>query len=334
MSETPPTPPAGKAIESALGALGERVRRTPTWEWRDAAGELGLPAGTRPVLKLELLQHTGTFKVRGALLNTLDLDDEGLARGVTAVSAGNHALAVAFAARALGTTAKVVMPESANPARVEGCRRLGAEVVLVADVHRAFEEVERIERDEGRAFVHPFDGPLTVLGTATAGWEMAHDAGPLDDLIVPIGGGGLISGVASAFTAVQPNCRVWGVEPEGADTMHRSFAAGRPQAIEQVRTVADSLGAPHAAPYTFGICRQLLHGLVKITDEEIVASMRVMFERAKLAVEPAAAAALAALRGPLARELAGRRVGLFVCGSNIDLATFHRLLSGSSAPSP
>lgn len=334
MSDLTPSPPGAAAIERALEALAGRIRRTPTWEWSGAAEEIGLAAGTRPVLKLELLQHTGTFKARGALLNTLDLDDQARERGVTAVSAGNHALAVAFAARSLGTTAKVVMPETANPARVEGCRQLGAEVVLVADVHAAFEEVGRIEREEGRTFIHPFEGPLTVLGTATAGWEMAHDAGPLDDVIVPIGGGGLIAGVASAFAAVQPACRVWGVEPAGADTMHRSFASGRPESIDKVRTIADSLGAPHAAPYTFGICRRLLHGLVKVTDDELVASMRAMFERAKLAVEPAGAAALAALCGPLARELAGRRVGLVVCGSNIDLATFHRLLGGAAAAGP
>ncbi len=277
-------------------------------------------------LKLELFQFAGTFKPRGALLNMLVLDDDQLGRGVTAVSAGNHAIAVAYAARELGTTAKVVMIESANPARVEACRAFGAEVVKAPDVHSAFDIVQAIERDEGRAFVHPFEGPLTVLGTATVGLEFAEQVPDLDAVIVPVGGGGLAAGVATAVKALQPSCRVFGVEPQGADSMHRSFEAGSPQRIESVNTVADSLGAPHAAPYSFALCRRYIDELVLVTDDSLVAAMRLLLTELKLAGEPATAASTAALWGPLRERLAGRRVGLVVCGANIDPASFARLI--------
>src|SRR6185503_21289321 len=198
--------------------------------------------------KEELFQRTGSFKVRGALAVMQDLAPEALARGVTAVSAGNHAMAVAYAAAALRTSAKVVMPRSANAFRVQGCRELGATVELVDDVHKAFARVREIEQAEGRTFVHPFEGPRTALGTATLGLELATQAPDLDAVIVPIGGGGLCAGVATAIKLALPRCQVFGVEPEGADSMHRSLAAGKPQSIEAVRTIADSLGAPHAAP--------------------------------------------------------------------------------------
>ena len=157
-------------------------------------------------------------------------------------------MAVAYAAAALGTSAKVVMPKSANPFRVEGCRALGATVELVSDVHQAFARVKEIEATERRRLVHPFEGPKTALGTATLGLELVEQVEDLDAVIVPIGGGGLCAGVAAAVKLASPRTLVFGVEPEGADSMHRSFAAGSPQAIDAVRTIADSLGAPHAAP--------------------------------------------------------------------------------------
>ena len=279
---------------------------------------------TEVFLKLELFQYAGTFKPRGALLNMLTLGPDELERGVTAVSAGNHAIAVGFAARALRTSAKVVMISTANPARIEACRAYGAEVVLAGDAHTAFDEVHRIEAEEGRTFVHPFEGRRTVLGTATVGFELGHQVTDLDAVIVPIGGGGLCAGVATAIKLLQPTCQVFGVEPEGADTMHRSFAAGEPAAIDRVRTIADSLGAPYAAPYSFELCRRHVDELVKIDDEAMRRSMGLLFRDMKLAVEPAGAAATAALCGPLQKRLRGKRVGLIVCGTNIDPGTFHQ----------
>lgn len=324
------TPPDLEEIRAARRELGDRVRETPVWEWRGRELDETLAPGTRVFLKLELFQYAGTFKPRGALLNMLELSEGELARGVTAVSAGNHAMAVGFAARALGSTAKVVMPKKASPARVEGCRAYGAEVVLVDDVHAAFAEVERIEREEGRTFVHPFEGRRTALGTAGVGLELASQVPPedggLDAVIVPIGGGGLAAGVSNAIKLAQPECRVYGVEPEGADTMHRSFAAGSPQAIDRVDTIADSLGAPHAAPYSFALCRRFVDRLVTVSDDALRSAMRLLFREAKLAVEPAGAATTAALVGPLREELAGKRVALIVCGTNLDTETFSRLV--------
>ncbi|HET7569876.1 MAG TPA: threonine/serine dehydratase [Gammaproteobacteria bacterium] len=314
--------PAVTDIEAAREHLGERVRHTPVWQWRGSAIEKAVGADTELFLKMELFQYGGTFKPRGALLNGMALSDEAKRRGVTAVSAGNHAIATAFAARALGTDAKVVMPKTANPARVALCRAYGAEVVLVDDVKLAFDAVKRIEREEGRTFIHPFEGELTALGTATVGYEWCNQVENLDAVIVPIGGGGLCAGIATAVKQMQPHCQVFGVEPEGADTMHKSFAAGSPQQADKIDTIADSLAAPHAAPYSFELCRRFVDDLVKVSDEQMQRAMGLLFADMKLAVEPACAAATAALCGPLRERLDGKRVGVILCGTNIDLATF------------
>ncbi len=326
--------PTLEAIRATRARLADRVVTTPVRRWQDDVLAREVGAGTEVLLKEELFQRTGSFKPRGALAVMLDLPPETLARGVTAVSAGNHAMAVAYAARSLETSAKVVMPRNANPFRIQRCRELGAEVELVPDVHAAFDRVRRIEAEEGRTFVHPFEGPLTALGTATLGLELIEQAGSLDAVIVPIGGGGLCAGVAAAVKLAAPSTLVFGVEPEGADSMRRSFAAGSPQAIEAVRTIADSLGAPHAAPYSFTLCRRYVDELVIVDDDALRRSMRLLFISAKLAVEPAGAAATAALCGPLRARLDGRRVGLIVCGANIDPATFARHLEDAAVAGP
>ena len=322
MSDATIAIPSVEEIRTARERLGERVRETPVWHWRGDAIDYAAGVGTQVFLKLELFQYTGTFKARGALLNAMALSAGAKQRGVTAVSAGNHAIAVAFAARAVGTTAKVVMPKTANPARVALCRSYGAEVVLTDDVFAAFAEVKRIEADEGRTFIHPFEGELTVLGTATVGYELCNRIETLDAVIVPVGGGGLIAGVACAVKQMQPHCKVYGVEPEGADSMSRSFAAGTPQKLERVNTIADSLAAPYALPYSFGVARQFVDEIVTIPDAAMQRAMALLFADMKLAVEPAGAAATAALCGPLRERLDGQRIGLIVCGTNIDLATF------------
>jgi threonine dehydratase len=310
------------AIETASAALEGLIVRTPVVEL--PAARLGLGEGELSV-KLELLQHTGSFKPRGALTVMLALDQATLRRGVTAVSAGNHAIAVAFAAERLGASAKVVMMETASPIRVARCRAHGAEVVLVPDVHAAFAAVERIAVEEGRTLVHPFEGLRTALGTATLGLQWLRQAGRLDAVLVPIGGGGLAAGLACAVKQLAPDTRVIGIEPEGADSMHRSFAAGSPQRLERVTTIADSLGAPFALPYSFALCRRFVDELCLITDAQLRAAMRLLLDELKLACEPAGAAATAALCGPLRERLRGRRVGVLVCGSNIDLARFVEL---------
>lgn len=313
-------------IDEARRQLGERILTTPVQPLSGPSVEDALAPGTRALLKLELFQHTGTFKARAALLNILALSDAERARGVCTISAGNHAIATAYAARCLGSSAKVVMVASANPFRIDQCRRYGAEVELISDVHAGFRRVHEIQESESRVFIHPYESLRVALGTGTLGAEFMRQAPELDAIIVPIGGGGLAAGVSAAVKLIRPGCEVFGVEPFGADSMYRSFVAGKPESIERVATIADSLGAPYALPLSFGLCRANIDQLVRVSDEELVRAMRFLLEQARLAVEPAGAAATAALLGPLRERLAGRRVGLIVCGSNIDAATFARLL--------
>lgn len=312
--------PSIHAIRALRERLGGAVYRTPLLNCVGLEDWLG--NGTSIFGKLEFLQRTGTFKVRGALGVVAALDPGQLAAGVTAVSAGNHAIATAYAAAASGTTAKVVMLRKSNPARVEACRRLGADLVIAEDVHEAFRLATEIAKREGRFLVHPFEGPQIATGTGTIGLEICEQCDEFDAIVVPVGGGGLIGGIANAVRQLRPDALVIGVEPLGADTLHRSFAAGEPRDIASVATIADSLGAPFAMPYSFELCRRNVDELILVEDEELRRAMGLLFNVMKFAVEPACAASTAALLGPLRRRLAGRRVVLVFCGSNIDWRSF------------
>ncbi len=318
--------PSIDAIRANRARLGDLVITTPVRLLVDDALPLAVGASTRVWLKEELFQRTGSFKPRGALSIMLDLDAAALARGVTGVSAGNHAISLAYCARILGTTATVVMPKNANAFRVQVCREMGATVELVDNVHAAFARVKDIEAAEGRTFVHPYEGPKTALGTASVGLEFIDQVraagSSLDAVIVAAGGGGLTGGVACAVKQLSPETSVYVVEPEGADTMCRSFNAGSPQSIEAVRTIADSLGAPRCEPYSFALNRAFVDEVVLVNDDQIRDGMRLLFRAAKLAVEPAGAAALAALMYPLRDRLDGQRVGVVVCGANVDIESF------------
>jgi len=325
-----PTPSLA-ALREAAARLAPHVLRTPTVPWPGDSP----PGGVGELhVKLELLQKGGSFKPRGAL-NTLlaaraaaDAGDDSagdVAAGAVAFSAGNHAIATAWAGRTLGIPVEVVMPESANPFRVARCRELGAEIVFGRDIADLVAKVADIRAREGRVLVHPFEGPATVEGTACVGLELADDVSDLDAVIVPVGGGGLIAGIATAFAHVQPDCLVIGVEPEGARGMTASLAKGAPLARVDVATIADSLGAPFHTPYAFALVERHVSRVVTVTDAALVDGMRRLFGEMNLAVEPACAASLAALSGPLAGALAGRRVALLACGSNIDRESWWRL---------
>ena len=322
--------PTVEAIRANRARLGDLVITTPIRLLQDDALAAAVGTSTQVWLKEELFQRTGSFKPRGALSVMLDLDAAALARGVTGVSAGNHAISLGYSARKLGTTAKVVMPKSANPFRIQMCRELGAEIELTDNVHEAFARVREIEASEGRTLVHPYEGPKTALGTASVGMEFidqVREAGAeLDAVIVAAGGGGLTGGVACAVKQMSPRTAVYVVEPEGADSLSRSFKAGSPQAIEVVRTIADSLGAPRCEPYSFALNQRFVDAVVLVSDDQIRDGMRMLFRAAKLAVEPAGAAALAALMFPLRARLEGKNVGIVVCGANIDPTTFARQL--------
>jgi threonine dehydratase len=309
-------------IEAAAAALAGRIVATPVVELASDRIRAYLPQDARVAVKLELFQHAGSFKPRAALLHIDRLDPDARRRGVTGVSAGNHALAVSFAAASQGVSAKVVMPRTADPVRVAGCEALGGEVVLVEDVQEAFAAMERIVADEGRFAIHPFEGRVTALGTGTCGLEMIRQLPDLEAVVIPVGGGGLIAGMSNAIKQIAPHCQVFGVEPEGADSMTRSFAAGTPQKQPKVATIADSLGAPFALPFSFAGAGANVYAMLGITDDYLLRGWAILYYALKIAPAPAAAAATAALMGPLRERLAGKRVGVIACGSNIGERAF------------
>ncbi len=313
-------PPDLQAVIALRETLAAKIVRTPTI--RCAGIEDELHNGTSVFGKLEFLQHTGTFKARGALAVVSTLDKDQLATGITAVSAGNHAIATAFAAREAGTHAKLVMIASANPVRIAACREYGGDVIMAENAHLAFEIADKVQQDEGRFLVHPFDGPDIATGTGTVGLEISEQVDEFDAVIVSIGGGGLIGGISNVLKQLKPDCQVFGVEAEGADSMHRSFAAGQAQSIDKVRTIADSLGAPFATPYSYSLCRKNVDQLAMVSDRDLQEAMGFLYKHMKIAVEPACAAATAALLGPLREQLQGQKVVLVFCGSNIDWSTW------------
>jgi threonine dehydratase len=303
--------------------LGESIRDTPMVACPLEA-EADLP--TRLWLKLEAMQVTGSFKVRGALTVIRHLSPEQRARGLVTVSSGNHAIATAFGARQYGCSACIYMSASADAHRVARAREFGADVRLTADVSAAFEEVNRVVREEGKVFVHPFEGPYTTLGNASISLELdAQLPADVDTFAVAIGGGGLASGLAPIIKALRPKARVIGVEPEGAPTLTRSIALGAPAELSEMATIADSLAPPFTGPNTFALVRDYVDEIVLVSDEQIRRSMRLLLEQMKLFIEPSGAAALAAVLA-YPHRFAHRHVCAVVCGSNIGLARYRRVL--------
>ena len=307
---TPPSFPRDR-FEDARARVSVSVHRTPLLRSRTLSALAGVPV----YLKCENLQKTGAFKVRGALNRLLTLSDEERAAGVVTISAGNHAQAVAWAASAAGVRAVVVMPEHASPAKVEASRGYGAEVVLHGDAKAAFAKAFSLADEE------------VVAGHGSCALEIMEDLPDVGTVVVPVGGGGLISGIAAAVAAVRPRVDVWGVEPEGADAMRRSLASGKAETLDRVDTVADGLAAPMAGVLNHALVAAFARGVVTVSDEEIVGAMRTLLERTKLLVEPAGAAGLAALlqgRIPLNPEAP---VAVVLSGGNVDLKLLGKLLA-------
>ena len=311
------------AIRAARDRIAGRVHRTPVM----SATRLGERAGVHLVLKCENLQKTGSFKVRGALTKIGTLDADARARGVVTVSAGNHAQAVAWAARAAGIHAVVVMPESASRAKVDASRGYGAEVVLHgASSIQSFERARALERERGLVFIHPFDDEVVCSGAGTAGLELMEQVPELDAVVVPIGGGGLISGIAVAVKETSPRTRVYGVEPTGAPSMRMSLDAGHAVRLDSVNTIADGLAAPMAGEVNYEIVRRYVDDVVLIDDDTIAEGVRELLVSTKLLAETGGAAATAAVLAgaiPLAK---GSRVATIVSGGNIDLPKLAALL--------
>ncbi len=310
-------------LQAARARIGGAVHRTPTF----TATSLGAPLGLALHLKAELFQKTGSFKVRGVLNKVRQLPPAEIARGFITLSAGNHGAALSWAARAAGSRATVVMPAHAVASKVAAVRAYGGEPVLTAGP--LIDEVKRIQAERRLTLVHPFDDPDIIAGHASAGLEILEDVAEPDVVIVPIGGGGLISGIASAIKLSRPATRVIGVEPVGADVMSRSLAAGRPEKMAKLDTIADGLAAPFAGQHTFAYVKEFVDQIVLVDDGAILGALRILITRAKLAAEPAGAATLAAVLSGAVRFPAKARVVCFVSGGNANPAVLQQALGST-----
>jgi len=301
------------SVAEAATRIAPHVRRTPT-EHSPAVSAL---AGRDVFLKLENLQRTGAFKIRGALNAILQLDPSSRAAGVVTASAGNHGQGVAFAAQLVGVPACVVLPYGVPLAKLTAIQRAGAETVLVSGAYdEAHAAALEIARDRGRTYVHAFDDDDVIAGQGTLALELMDDAPDLDTIVVPVGGGGLISGVALAVSALSRRPRIVGVQAAGSSALAESFGLGH--VVERpTSTIADGIAVRRPAERTFAIVRRLVDDVVTVTDEAIARAMVLLLERHKLLAEGAGAAALAAVLEANGR-VGGRRVGVIVSGGNVD----------------
>ena len=312
-------------IQSARERIGDRVHHTPLV----SATRIGARVGAVLYHKCESLQKTGSFKVRGATNRLSLLDQAARARGVITVSAGNHAQALAWAARDEGVRCTVVMPTTASRTKVDASRGYGAEVVLYgASGMEAFARAHELSVERSLTFVHPFDDDAIMAGQGTVALEILDQLDGIDDVIVPIGGGGLIGGIAVAIKESKPSIRVYGIEPTGAAVMRKSLDAGYAVRLESMTTIADGLAAPMAGERTFAIVQKYVDEVVLVDEEEIMAAMRELLFSAKLLAEPAGAAATAAIMAGRIK-VDGRRVVAVLSGGNVDVHRVQEVLAGT-----
>lgn len=301
-------------VEAAAARIAGHVIRTPTVPSPGLSSLLG----AQVTAKLELLQRTGSFKVRGATAKLLSLDEAERAAGVVAVSGGNHGIAVAVMAGALDIKATVVMPRSAPRRAVGIAEAAGANVILADAMDGAFALAEQL-RTEGLTLVHPFDDPVVIAAQGTVGLEFAEEAGDLTDVLVSIGGGGLIAGVATALRARRPGVRIWGVETEGARAMSEALAAGGPVPV-QLASIVSTLSAPSVSQLTYDHVSALVTDVLTVTDAEAVQGTLDLADHAKVWAEPAAGCLVPAARKVLDHVGESARIGLVVCGGNASAA--------------
>lgn len=294
-------------VRAVADVIGGHVLRTPTLPSPGLSAHLGVPV----TVKLELLQRTGSFKPRGAFAKLLTMSAAERAAGVVAVSGGNHGLAVADTAGSLGVAATVVMPESVPRRAVDACRSRGAQVRLTPDMAGAFALLDDLVAG-GMTLLHPFDDPLVIAAQGTVGLEFAADAPEVTDVLVSIGGGALISGVATAFG---PGVRVWGVETEGADAMSRALAAGAPVSMEPT-SIVSTLSAPHVSARTLAHVRERVTEVLVVSDADAVRGTLTLAEEARVWAEPAAGCLVPAAHRVLDRVGPDAHLGLVICGGN------------------
>ncbi|MCJ7709808.1 MAG: pyridoxal-phosphate dependent enzyme [Chloroflexi bacterium] len=325
-------------IRATRATLAGRVHHTPMLSSMTAARVAGVAVGERLgdgrlYLKAEHLQKTGSFKPRAAFARLASLDADERRRGAITISAGNAGQAYAWAGRELGVPVTVVMPEGAVASKVAACLEYGAEVVLRGThVGESLEHLQRIREERGLTLVHPYDDPEVLLGNGSCGLEILEDLPDVDVVVIPVGGGGLIGGVTVALMESRPRVRVYGVEPTGSDALRRAVAAGMPVPVTPV-SVADGLGAPIAGHLATDIAKRYLEDVVVVDDATILAGLRFSVERLKQVVEPAGAAALAAVLAGAIPLRGGDRVCVILSGGNVAVERLGDLLANAS-PSP
>lgn len=310
-------------VAAAAQRIAGYAHKTPVLTSRTADEE----SGATLFFKCENFQRMGAFKFRGAMNALLQFTPEQKAAGVVAFSSGNHAQAIALAAKLLGIPATIVMPHDAPAAKVAATKGYGGRVV---EYNRYTEDREQIGRDladqYGLTLIPPYDHPHVIAGQGTAAKELIEEVGPLDALFVCLGGGGLLSGSALAARQLSPDCKIYGVEPAAGNDGQQSFRSGSIVHIETPKTIADGAQTQHLGNYTFGLIKQNVDDILTVTDDELVAAMRFMAERMKTVVEPTGCLGFAAARA--CREaLRGKRVGVIISGGNVDISRYAQLLA-------
>ncbi len=299
-------------IAQAQHRIRGLVHRTPLVKSKAVSERLGVPTW----LKLEFLQKTGSFKSRGAFNKLLTLTEEERARGVVAVSGGNHAQAVAYVGTQLGIATTICMPETTSRNYLDATRGYGANVVLLPNIREAFAEAHR-QKDAGKVMVHPFDDPVLAAGQGTIGLEILEDLPDATHVYASIGGGGLVVGIAAAVKAIKPNIEVVGVETHGADAMAQALAAGKIVELPAITSIAKTLGAPAVSEFTLNGVRELVREVTVVDDAEAVAALTFVLERCKYLIEPAAGCVLAAAERHRERFKPRDKLVLVLCGGNV-----------------
>ena len=279
-------------------------------------------------LKPENLQRTGSFKVRGAYYKISQLSDEEKAKGVIACSAGNHAQGVAIASTKFGINAKICMPEGAPISKVEATKGYGAEVILVPGVYDdAHHEAERLRVENGYTFIHPFNDEDVIAGQGTVGLEIIHQLSDVDIVVVPIGGGGLVAGVAYAIKSLNPKIKVYGVQAEGAASMVNSFHDGKIETLPSVSTIADGIAVKEPGNLTFELCSKYVDDIISVSDDEISTAILTLIEKQKMIAEGAGAVSLAAVIFNKIPNLKGKKVCCVISGGNIDVTILSKVIN-------